>query len=75
MYRFFDLDDDLLYIGIAGNDHAKEKAWWPQVTRSTMEHFPSREAALAAERAAITEERPHGLIRLADARAPRTVRS
>lgn len=64
LYRFFDAQDRLLYIGIAGNpgrrfhQHAQEKPWWPQVTRSTMEHHPTREAALVAEKAAIQTEHP-----------------
>ena len=67
LYRFFDADDQLLYVGIAGNpgrrfhQHANGpdgKPWWGQVTRSTMEHFATREAAAAAEVAAIVAERP-----------------
>lgn len=67
LYRFFDERDQLLYVGIAGNpgrrfdQHAKGpdgKPWWPRVVRSTMEHFDTREAALAAEAAAIITEGP-----------------
>lgn len=64
LYRFFDADDVLLYVGIAGNpgrrfnEHNKDKDWWSQVARSTMEHHPDRHAALEAERLAIIAERP-----------------
>jgi len=67
LYRFFDADDRLLYVGIAGNpgrrfhQHANGpdgKPWWSHVARSTMEHFDTREEAAAAEVAAIVTERP-----------------
>jgi len=64
LYRFFDVDGGLLYVGIAGNparrahDHSKTKPWWTDVARSTMEHYTTREAAAAAEVAAIITERP-----------------
>jgi predicted GIY-YIG superfamily endonuclease len=64
LYRFYADDDALLYIGIAGSatqrfeQHAKEKSWWPQVTRTELEHFATRREALDAERLAIIAERP-----------------
>lgn len=64
LYRFFDVQDRLLYVGIAGrpaeraHQHSKEKEWWLEVTRSTYEHFTTREAAAAAEVAAIVTEHP-----------------
>lgn len=64
LYRFYDAADDLLYVGIAGNpgrrfnEHCKDKAWWGEVVRSTMEHFCNRQAAEIAERVAIRHERP-----------------
>src|SRR5690554_1450800 len=64
LYRFYDKDDRLLYVGITNNfgarfsHHSNLKAWWEDVARSSMEHFPNRKAALAAERAAIVAERP-----------------
>ena len=67
LYRFFDADDRLLYVGIAGNpgrrfhQHANGpdgKPWWSHVARSTMEHFDTREEAAAAEVAAIVTEHP-----------------
>jgi excisionase family DNA binding protein len=64
LYRFYDADGRLLYIGISGNpgrrfdQHAQEKNWWVLVARSTMEHFPGRRAAERAEAAAIVREQP-----------------
>ncbi len=64
LYRFFDADDRLLYVGIAGTatqrweQHAKEKGWWDSVARVTVENHPSRQAAADAERNAIRNESP-----------------
>lgn len=64
LYRLFDADGALLYIGIAGNpgrrfgQHGTNKTWWSQVATITLEHHPTRDAADAAERAAILAEQP-----------------
>jgi hypothetical protein len=64
LYRFYDGNDRLLYVGISGNparrhhEHSKEKPWWSEVARSTMEHFPTREQAAQAECIAIRSEMP-----------------
>lgn len=64
VYRLFDVDDDLLYVGIAGNpgrrfeQHAKDKPWWSEVDHIGLEHHPDRRSALAAERLAIVDEKP-----------------
>lgn len=64
LYRLYDADDRLLYVGISYNywtrfgQHEGGKAWWRDVTRTTVEHFASREAALDAERQAIVDEEP-----------------
>ena len=64
LYRFYDEDDRLLYIGITSAacarlaQHAALKEWFPKVTRSTFEHYPTRDAAMAAEKAAIVAEEP-----------------
>lgn len=69
LYRFYDQNERLLYVGISGNpgrrfhEHSKDKGWWAQVARSTMEHHPTREEAAAAEVAAIITERPlHNIV-------------
>lgn len=64
LYRFYNDDGQLLYVGIAGNparrfeQHAHEKTWWDDVRRVTVNHFDTREQAAVAEVAAIREERP-----------------
>jgi hypothetical protein len=64
LYRFYDADDRLLYIGISEKGperwkaHRKDKPWWTDVARSTTEHYETRAEALEAERAAIIAEKP-----------------
>jgi hypothetical protein len=63
LYRAFNANGDLLYVGIAGNlgrrlkEHGA-KLWWEEVTSLTTEHFRSRYAASAAEAVAIRAELP-----------------
>lgn len=64
LYRFFGVDDVLLYVGITDHlgtrwhNHSRKKPWWPEVQRQTAEWHPSREAAAAAEIEAIQTEHP-----------------
>lgn len=64
LYRFFDGDDVLLYVGVSRwplcrmTQHAREKSWWRSVVRSTIEWLPDRATAMATERMAIGLERP-----------------
>lgn len=64
LYRCFDVNDDLLYIGISKNpkarweQHRKTSAWWGRVVTRTVEWFDSREDAARAERTAIRTEGP-----------------
>lgn len=64
LYRWWDEADVLLYIGIAdriGNrtkNHAKGSTWMEFAVRSSVERFPRRSTALAAEEAAIKAEKP-----------------
>lgn len=64
LYRFFGLNDELLYIGITFDppmrfrQHSTDKPWWAEVSRIGIETFPSRRAVLEAERRAIITERP-----------------
>jgi predicted GIY-YIG superfamily endonuclease len=69
VYRFYDIDDALLYVGLSMNLEGRlakhrRRAWWPQVVRQEVEWFAGREAAKAAERAAIRAENPiHNIVR------------
>lgn len=64
LYRLYDTEDALLYVGIAVDPaarwkvHAGEKSWWSQVTRKAVDWFPNRWAAEAAEESAIVAELP-----------------
>ena len=64
LYRFFDADERLLYVGIAVNPpsrwqgHKGEKEWWYDARRATLTWFSSRGEAERAEAEAIASERP-----------------
>ncbi|MEV6165721.1 GIY-YIG nuclease family protein [Streptomyces sp. NPDC052052] len=64
LYRLYDSNDALLYLGISWNpdarmeDHVKDKHWIHFVARRTVEWYPNRPAALAAEAAATAIEKP-----------------
>lgn len=64
VYRLFDSDGCLLYVGISINPkarwgmHARDKSWWPEVAEKTIELHPNRDAAEAAERHTIAAEAP-----------------
>lgn len=64
VYRCFDADGALLYIGhsarILGRleEHAIDKTWFSRIAQVTVEHFPSRAEASAAEAVAIEAEAP-----------------
>lgn len=64
LYRLYDHQDRLLYIGIARSwpsrmtQHAADKTWWKDVHRVAVEEHSSRPAALEAERSAIGSEAP-----------------
>lgn len=63
LYRFFDADEQLLYIGIAYDPnlrrHQHSKASWRDlVAKQVIEWHPTRDAAAEAERIAIAAELP-----------------
>lgn len=64
LYRLYDADENLLYVGITFmldtrmNTHSREKRWWGQVARRDTATFPDRRSALHAERVAIKSENP-----------------
>lgn len=64
LYRLWDQEGTLLYVGVTVNPfnrpwmHRSQKAWGAEIHRDTLEEFPSKEAALVAEREAIIREKP-----------------
>lgn len=65
LYRLYDADDVLLYVGISNDPDFRWKAhlysresWPKQVTRHMIEWWGTREEAVTAEAAAIKAERP-----------------
>lgn len=64
LYRCFDEGGALLYVGVAISakarlqSHKRYAAWFDQLARVTVETYPTRDAALDAERTAIAAERP-----------------
>lgn len=64
LYRWFDADDRLLYVGITSSlrarqsSHAKKSSWEAFAVRATIERYPCRADAEQAELDAIRAERP-----------------
>lgn len=64
LYRHFDSDGVLLYVGISGQlgartkQHQRSARWFEQISHITVEHFPTRQQVVEAEMRAIYNERP-----------------
>lgn len=64
LYRMWGDNHRLLYVGITKRgygrmyNHARMSEWWRQVITISLEHYPSREDAMAAEARAIHREKP-----------------
>jgi predicted GIY-YIG superfamily endonuclease len=64
VYRFFDSQDNLLYVGCTDNwrrrfrEHKKSTWWAFKIKRDTIEEFPDEETARRAELTAIGNETP-----------------
>lgn len=64
LYRYFDENDRLLYVGIAVDvssrhkTHVASSRWMTLAARSTIDRLPTRKAAEDAERKAIENEHP-----------------
>lgn len=64
LYRHFDAEGRLLYVGIALNplarlaDHNNNSHWVDEIRSMTIEAFSTREEALIAERRAVESEAP-----------------
>ncbi len=69
LYRHFDKDGMLLYVGISLNSivrlsqHKLVSSWYHEIVNVTIEKFESRESVIIAEKKAIKEEYPkHNII-------------
>lgn len=64
VYRLFDIDGRLLYVGISNNPHARwrshahTKPWWGDVVTREIEWHPTREGAEQAETHLVGALRP-----------------
>lgn len=63
LYRFFDAEEELLYIGISKDpatrwEQHRAKPWWRDVSMRVIEWYDDRPAAERAERKAIVAEGP-----------------
>jgi predicted GIY-YIG superfamily endonuclease len=64
LYRLYDSDDNLLYVGISKSamnrigQHLSTQPWAANINRMTIEHFTDRAAVQKAERLAIATENP-----------------
>lgn len=64
LYRHFDADGALLYVGITNDprrrlkQHKRTARWSEQIASVTVKWLADRDEAIAAERKAIAEERP-----------------
>lgn len=64
LYRLYDADGQLLYVGISSNpdarwrQHASEKGWWSDVTTKSVEWFETRKSAHRVEVAEIEDDEP-----------------
>ncbi len=63
LYRLFDNDDTLLYVGASKAPQTRlsahrTKSWGAAIVNMTEEAYPTRESAQTAEREAIASEQP-----------------
>lgn len=87
LYRLWDANEELLYVGVTSTPlqsrlarHRRIQEWWDEVANVTVEEFPQRTEALAAEMKAIGSENPRynkspgSLVDAVTKRAARVVR-
>jgi predicted GIY-YIG superfamily endonuclease len=64
LYRFFNAQNELLYVGITNNPfnrfsgHSSDKSWFSEISHATLEHYQNRAAVDRAETNAIKSENP-----------------
>jgi predicted GIY-YIG superfamily endonuclease len=77
LYRHFDADGKLLYVGISHSpllrlsQHRDNARWFEKIKSVQHEWFPSRQEAMEAERKAVAEENPECNIMLRRAVLPK----
>jgi hypothetical protein len=71
LYRHFDADGVLLYVGVSFSafarlaQHRDASHWYSKIANMTIENLPSREKLLLAETRAIQTERPlHNIVKV-----------
>lgn len=78
LYRYYDDQWDLLYVGISNEpwrrykEHERKKAWFPHMNHMTVTWYESEPAARRAETRAIMDEHPR--LNIAGVPAPIPVR-
>lgn len=76
LYRHYDAEGRLLYVGISDclsardKQHVATSRWHEQVARTETEWHPSRDEALDCERRAIINEVPQHNVQFAKAKTP-----
>jgi|TARA_R100001530_G_scaffold45811_4_gene34467 excinuclease UvrABC nuclease subunit len=77
LYRHFDGDGELLYVGVSLNavnrlsQHKVGSGWAGEIKRVDIDHYPTREEALEAETNAIVDENPlHNIRKKVNGRGP-----
>jgi predicted GIY-YIG superfamily endonuclease len=69
LYRLFDSEGRLIYIGVSDSvwrrvkEHERDQAWGPDIAQVRRQRYPGRAAVLAAEKRAIQIEKPvHNIV-------------
>lgn len=82
LYRIWGNEGELLYVGISKSalsrlgQHLSEKPWADQISNVTIETYPTREQAAAAEVAAIKAEKPlHNVVHNGKDRANKFIKT
>lgn len=80
VYRFYDADEQLLYVGVSSNlrtrwkEHEDNRPWWGDIARHDVTWFATRAKALAEESRAICEDSPRynsqGIVRAPESPHP-----
>lgn len=75
LYRHFDADGKLLYVGVSLSavhrlsQHRDHSHWFRRIAKMTTEWYPSRSEALDAERMAVRNEHPECNVQLKETKA------